>query len=183
MSAELRWPMTEKMRSDLIARLTDNLQLLRVKIGMSQEELSKVIGISRQTYSTFETGRRAMSWQVYLAFVLFFEVNPATHDLLHHLGCFPEFLIHQGPAEGKRGRRQTEGTAHADIVEMLSEIDDQALRAIRTVLMLEYARCTNIPGEAVVKAFGGIPGALSGDVDVRDAVSRLRNTANTDDDQ
>jgi hypothetical protein len=35
-------------------------------------------------------------------------------------------------------------------------LDEQALSTIRTILMVEYSRCNNITGEAVVKFFEGI---------------------------
>jgi DNA-binding XRE family transcriptional regulator len=39
----------------LINILTDELPILRAKIGIKQEELSDILGISRQTYSAIET--------------------------------------------------------------------------------------------------------------------------------
>ena len=181
MTAQLRWPLTEKLRAGLIAKLTENLQLLRVKIGISQEELAKIIGLSRQTYSYFETGRRTMSWQAYLSLVLFFDVNPATHGLLHHLGCFPDILVDREAKPETGGGGAEAAAENADIIEMLSKIDAQALRSVRTMLMLEYARCANIPGEAVVKAFGGAGGAASGDYNLQSAVNRIRNASGADD--
>lgn len=49
----------------LIDILTEELPVLRTKIGMSQEDLSEIIGISRQTYSSIETKKRKMSWNVF----------------------------------------------------------------------------------------------------------------------
>ena len=172
MDAGSRWQLTEEKKESLILALSKNLQLMRVKIGVSQEELSKIIGISRQTYSSFETGKRLMSWQVYMSLVLFFDINPSTHDLLHHLGCFPDVLIDtsDGSEMAKNGQ-----SSNADIIEMLSKVDDQALRSIRTVLMVEYARCTNTPGEAVVKAFDGtnFKDMSEFDQDIQSALDRI----------
>ena len=36
-----------------------------------------------------------------------------------------------------------------------NHLDEQAIHAIETVIMVEYARCNNISGEAVIKAFDG----------------------------
>ena len=177
MDAQSRWPLTEGMRAELIEKISANLQLLRVKMGISQEELAKIIGISRQTYSVFESGRRTMSWQVFLSLVLFFDVNPATHDLLHHLGCFPDILIDNIDQDHKSGNpAKTDYEQNADILEMLSKIDDQALRSIRTMLMVEYARCTNTPGEEVVKAFDGSNFRSVGkaDSEIQSALNRIR---------
>lgn len=45
----------------LLEIMTDNLPALRAKIGLSQEEVSYIIGISRQTYCAIETHKRKMS--------------------------------------------------------------------------------------------------------------------------
>ena len=45
MDAGSRWQLTEEKKESLILALSKNLQLMRVKIGVSQEELSKIIGI------------------------------------------------------------------------------------------------------------------------------------------
>ncbi|MCR5736582.1 MAG: helix-turn-helix domain-containing protein [Eubacterium sp.] len=42
-------------KEKLIELLTDELPVLRAKIGLSQEDVSMIIGISRQTYSAIET--------------------------------------------------------------------------------------------------------------------------------
>ena len=41
-------------KEKLIAILTEELPVLRAKLGLSQEALSEIIGISRQTYSGIE---------------------------------------------------------------------------------------------------------------------------------
>ena len=57
-------------REELINVLTDELPVLRAKIGISQSELSNIIGVSRQTYSAIETKKRDMSWNVFLSLIL-----------------------------------------------------------------------------------------------------------------
>ena len=47
-------------RNKLIEILTDELPVLRAKIGVSQDDISNIIGISRQTYSAIETKKRKM---------------------------------------------------------------------------------------------------------------------------
>ena len=44
----------------------------------------------------------------------------------------------------------------ADKKNILDTLDEQALATIKTILMVEYSRCNNISGEAVVKFFEGI---------------------------
>ena len=50
---------TENAKEVLITKLTDELIFLRTKLGLSQDELSKLIGISRQTYSTLDISDRS----------------------------------------------------------------------------------------------------------------------------
>lgn len=76
----------------LIDILTEELPVLRAKIGLSQDDLSNVIGISRQTYSAIETKKRKMSWNVYLSLILMFDNNEKTREMLSAVGAFPQEL-------------------------------------------------------------------------------------------
>lgn len=69
-------------KDELIKRLTNELPVLRAKIGVSQDELSNIIGISRQTYSAIETGKRQMSWSTFLSLVLVFGCNEKTSAMI-----------------------------------------------------------------------------------------------------
>ncbi len=77
----------------LIDVLTEELPVLRAKIGLSQDDLSSIIGISRQTYSSIETKKRRMSWNTYLSLILVFEKNEKTKNLLDAIGAFPKELM------------------------------------------------------------------------------------------
>jgi len=79
-------------REALIRVLTDELPVLRAKIGISQRELSNIIGVSRQTYSAIETKKREMSWNVFMSLILFFKHNERTGEMLESIGAFPESL-------------------------------------------------------------------------------------------
>lgn len=82
----------EMDKKQMINTLTEELPVLRAKAGLSQDELSDIIGVSRQTYSSIETKKREMSWNVYLSLILVFENNEKTKDLLETLGAFPDEL-------------------------------------------------------------------------------------------
>ena len=60
------------IRSKLIELLRMELPVLRAKARISQEDIASKIGISRQTYSSIETGKREMSWTTFLALIAFF---------------------------------------------------------------------------------------------------------------
>lgn len=79
-------------KEHLISILTEELPVLRAKIGLSQDELSNIIGISRQTYSSVETGKRKMSWNVFLSLLLVFGYNEKTSAMLEASGAFPPAL-------------------------------------------------------------------------------------------
>ena len=76
----------------LIDALTEDLPVLRAKIGLSQEDLSEIIGVSRQTYSSIETKKRRMTWNVFLSLILVFDNNEKTSGLLNMIGAFPDQL-------------------------------------------------------------------------------------------
>ena len=42
----------------------------------------------------------------------------------------------------------------ADVI--IESLDEQAKRSIRTMILVEYARCTSTPGDVVVKSFDGM---------------------------
>ena len=91
-------------RCKLIKVLTDELPVLRAKIGISQGEISNIIGVSRQTYSAIETQKRDMSWNIFLSLILFFEHNEKTRDMIESIGAFPfslQQMLNVDKREGK----------------------------------------------------------------------------------
>ena len=79
-------------KDKLIDILTEELPSLRAKIGVSQEELSDIVGISRPTYSAIETKKRKMSWNVFLSLLMCFTQNAKTAPVIEAIGAFPEEL-------------------------------------------------------------------------------------------
>ena len=75
--------------------------------------------------------------------------------MLRHLSAFPTELIDRFN-DGKRiTELNIESISGITIEDINDKLDDQAFHSIRTVIMLEYARCNNLPGDAVVKSFDG----------------------------
>ena len=140
-------------RQRLIDRLIDELPVLRTKLGLSQDELASVLDISRQTYSSIETKRRKMSWSIYLALILLLDNNDQTHDFLRKSGLFPGIVFQNSatletdPIFASFGKLAGE--------DVRDRLDEKAIHAIETVIMVEYARCNNMSSEAVIKAFEG----------------------------
>jgi len=71
------------------------LKTLRVKANITQDELAKAIGISRQTYCKTGNGNKDMSWNVYLSLIFFFHSIDGTSKLMDALGVYPAVLVEQ----------------------------------------------------------------------------------------
>lgn len=79
-------------RTELIQAMTNNLSVLRLKLNLSQEALSEVLGSTRQTISAIENGQRQMNWQMFLSLVLIFLKNQETKRLMIVLGVYTKEL-------------------------------------------------------------------------------------------
>ena len=88
-----KWYISEDYRNTSIAILFDNLAALRARVGITQEELANVLGVSRQTYYAVETGSRKMTWGMYLALMFFFDSVNETAEMLKELRVYPIDLI------------------------------------------------------------------------------------------
>ena len=80
------------IQRNLIEIFRNELSVLRAKAKISQEIVAKKIGISRQTYSSIETGKREMSWTVFLALVAYFQNNELTKETLSKIDGFDNLL-------------------------------------------------------------------------------------------
>lgn len=155
MESVSKWLQTDAEKDKFIATLTPNLTALRTQAEISQEELANLIGISRQTYSAIERKVRRMAWSTYLSLVLFFDHNQKTHKMLRMLSLFPKELVtrfNDGVDYSSFELSSFLGSKSQDIIDHL---DDQAKQTIHSIIMVEYARCTQLPSEAIVKSFGG----------------------------
>ena len=72
----------DAIKKDLTQKLTHELPVLRARLGISQADISKKIGISRQTYNSIEIKKREMSWTVFVALVAVFQSNQETRQML-----------------------------------------------------------------------------------------------------
>ena len=81
-------------RDILAERMADNLPVLRKKLKLSQEALAKILGSSRYTVMLYETKKRKMPWNTFLALVLLFDKNEETSPLLNALDIYTEELEH-----------------------------------------------------------------------------------------
>lgn len=84
--------LTPQQKQLYIEALTKNLPVLRARLGLSQQELAKRVGLARQTMVSIETGRRPMMWQTFLSILMLFYCNPKTEPLLSALGIYNQQL-------------------------------------------------------------------------------------------
>lgn len=73
-------------------KMAENLPVLRAKLGLSQEKIAGIIGITRQTVSSIENKSREMSWQTFLALLFLFSKNSETQMLMKAMGIYDEKL-------------------------------------------------------------------------------------------
>jgi DNA-binding XRE family transcriptional regulator len=75
-------------KTDLISKMSDNLKLLRTKLGLTQDVLAGKAGISRQTLVNIENKKREMTWNNFLVLTTVFRAENSTSDLLVHFGIY-----------------------------------------------------------------------------------------------
>lgn len=88
-----KWIISEEYKNASIDLLQNNLAALRAKIGISQEELASVIGVTRQTYYPVETGKKTMTWGMFLALIFVFDSIKETSEMLEDLRIYPIDLV------------------------------------------------------------------------------------------
>ncbi len=79
-------------KSEIIEILRIELPVLRAKARISQEDIAEKIGISRQTYSSIETGKRTASWTTILALIAYFQNNEDTAQMIDEIAGLREKL-------------------------------------------------------------------------------------------
>ena len=139
-----RWVISDAKKEEYINNLLPHLATLRARVGISQDELAGLVGISRQTYCLTESGSRSISWNTFLSIIMFYDYNSRTHDLIRSIGAFPDDLFYHfnlgqtsGEAIGKAGEI-------LGLDEMIGELDDAGKRTVKASVVSEYARCKNM---------------------------------------
>ena len=94
---------------------------LRSSRGSTQADLAQHLQITQQTYSSYETGRRQMSYETLCTLADYFEVS--TDYLLGRQNAIPSFL-----SEEERM-----------IISQYRELGEYAKSAVRNSLSFEYA--------------------------------------------
>ena len=155
----------KKERDRLTAQLAEELPVLRTRLDVSQEEMGELLGVTRQTYSAIETGKRTMSWSLYLSLIFLFEHDERTCEAIKQMGLYPKVKF--AGAGSTQGDSLLSSFIRLEDDNIRNYLDDQAIHAIETVIMVEYARCNHLSGEEVVRSFDGKRLSQSSEADVR----------------
>lgn len=75
-----------------MARLTENLPILRMKLSLSQAQLAELLGVSRQTIVNTESGKRKITWSMFITLVLLFYRNEQTKTILTAFNIYTDEL-------------------------------------------------------------------------------------------
>ena len=80
---------SDTQKEQLIDILTNELTMLRAKVGLSQQELSNKMGVSRQTYGSIEKKIQKMTWSNFLVLLFLFKNNQETAKIIEWIGAYP----------------------------------------------------------------------------------------------
>ena len=94
-----------------------------------------------------------MSWGTYLSLILIFDNNEQTKNIIRETGIFPYMLFGTNVNTGRDNKLSDISELIYD--DIIDKLDKQAIHAIETVIMLEYARCNKMSGAALISAFDG----------------------------
>lgn len=84
--------MIEHKKTYYISRMIQYMPTLRTAMGITQKDLSRRLDVSRQTIVALETGKRDMTWTMYLALACVFAQDETATVLLKNLDVFPYHL-------------------------------------------------------------------------------------------
>ena len=85
--------LTKEQKEAYCRRLTEMLSMIRIRLGMTQEELGRVSGVSRVTISQIESGRSMMNWLHFTALMMVFASDRNVKELLYVKGLLEPVLL------------------------------------------------------------------------------------------
>ena len=85
--------LTREQKEDYCRRMTDLLPILRGRLGMTQEELGLISGVSRVTISQIESGRAKMNWLHFSALMMVCIADRNSKELLYVRGLLDNNLL------------------------------------------------------------------------------------------
>ncbi|MBR3597841.1 MAG: hypothetical protein IKL47_12805 [Clostridia bacterium] len=92
--------MDEEKRQKYIEKMVDNLPMLRKKLGLTQQGLANIIGVSSYTVLAIEKKQRKMTWSTFLSVLIVCLTKEEVRQILTALNIYTNELIEF--IEGKR---------------------------------------------------------------------------------
>ncbi len=80
-------------RDEFAELLASDLRILRAGARLSQSEVAHAVGISRQTYSSYENKTRVIPWNMCLALLFYFQTLPDARRLLDAIHLVPNSTV------------------------------------------------------------------------------------------
>lgn len=85
--------LNQEQKETYCGKMTQLLPMLRARLGMTQEELGKVSGVSRVTISQIESGRAKMNWLHFSALMMVCTADRNAKELLYVNGMLDDTLL------------------------------------------------------------------------------------------
>ncbi|MBR1740450.1 MAG: helix-turn-helix transcriptional regulator [Lachnospiraceae bacterium] len=140
-----------------INAMIDNLPVLRAKLDLSQKELGKRIGVTRQQIANYENRKRTLTWTSFLALISVFSNDPKTGKMLKMLDIWDgkegdEKVADEDLAVATGGISQMAGTVDFEMeyIVVMSTADMHSL-------IQDELRKRGVP-EAVIARLPGLEG-------------------------
>lgn len=97
--------MCKEFKDKYISLMAENLTLLRTSINLTQEDLAEIIGLSRYTLISIESGQRKMTWNTFLSLLLVFQKNEKSYKLMKTLEIYNDELNKYLAVDNKQQKR------------------------------------------------------------------------------
>ena len=79
-------------REWLMDEMSRDMASLRMLLGVTQDEMGDLLGVSGSAYKSLETGKKEISWDQFMALLFVFHFNDRTSSVADALGLYPELL-------------------------------------------------------------------------------------------
>lgn len=142
---------SKNQQDKLLDALTKDLCFYRTRARLTQQEISNIIGVSRQNFLAVEKGSRKMSWCMYMSLICLLEHHAETQQILRQSEAYPAELFARF-GESKRKSSNYDDTLTSIPEEVKNALDEQALHAIRRVILEEYFRVAKASGDNMIIA-------------------------------
>ena len=82
--------LSDECKNTAVKNMSDNLVALRTLLHLTQAQLAEIMGVTRQTLVSYETGKRIMTWNTFLSLMFIFSQKRETRELLSILNIYTD---------------------------------------------------------------------------------------------